>query len=69
MKVKISNNPKAFTPYTVTFSINTAEESIRFHDKVAIQGITGGPHEFLGRVFNRHYKGDIGEYEGGDLET
>jgi len=54
MKVKIEDaqNADVFVPYTVTFFIQTTEESTRFHDRVACK-ITDGPHRFIGNIYER----------------
>lgn len=54
MKVSLKKTEKG---YTATFEIETKEDSIRFHDDVAIK-ITHGPHAFIGNVFNRSHNID-----------
>ena len=58
MKVEIKNikEEASFVPYKVTFTILTPEESIRFHDKVAINMNLGG-HELIAEIYNRSNNG------------
>jgi len=52
MKAKVETTNSEFKGFTVTFKIQTEEEAIRFHDKVAIK-ICQGPHDFIGDIHNR----------------
>lgn len=40
------------TGFNVIFKIDSEEEAIEFHDRVAIK-ICNGPHEFIGNISNR----------------
>lgn len=66
MKVKIKSNKKSsFVPYTVTFIIDTEEDSEWFHDNVAIRigGSDCGKRTFVNDVFKRGVDGFSGNTE------
>ena len=48
-EIKPVSEAQAFKPFTVTFTINTHEEYVAFHDKLAIKIADSGP--FVGDVY------------------
>jgi len=59
MRVKIKHTKKdGFKPYTVTFFVNTKEESKIFHNKVAMKIAESG--KFIGNIYEeKEYDGNF----------
>jgi hypothetical protein len=51
LKVRTENTEKG---YRVIFEIESKNEGIEFHDRVAIR-ICQGPHDFLGHIFRKNH--------------
>ena len=59
MKVIVKNISEEFHPYEVCFKINSVEDSIEFHDRVAIKISNDNVdlREFRGHIYNRNKNG------------
>ena len=61
--ISAEEQPKVFRPYSITLTVETEEEHIRFHDVIMPQLTQEKLHQFQGDIFDVG-RGNIDEAEG-----